>query len=310
MSDQAERDSDTLLRRAYGSRAEAQGHPDDDTWERLATGELEGADRATVIAHLTRCRPCADIYRTVLAVVDEARAFDPGLPATAPPPATAAPVVEAPRLGISSRLRPALALAASAVIAAGGLAFYRLTSDRVPPRAAAVAPSAPRPAAPAPTAAPALPPAPAMGELTADKPPVSLPMTLTVPMRGDSGAPARQFLEAFGDAIAPYRADRFEEAAVRLRTLAAGHADVEEVWFYLAVSELFAGRASAALDALDRAGAGGAARDEVPWIRAVALQRAGRADELHRWLAELCGASGPAREKACAALNTWDGARP
>lgn len=59
-------------------------HPTDDTWERLATGELDDAARREVMAHVVGCAQCARTWRVVKHVAREARAFDPGVPATAP----------------------------------------------------------------------------------------------------------------------------------------------------------------------------------------------------------------------------------
>lgn len=100
-------------------------------------------------------------------------------------------------------------------------------------------------------------------------PDVQLPADLITTTRGTAAAEARAFLESFGCAIGPYREGRCEEAAKRLASLTPQHGHVAEVWFYLGVSQLFAGRPTDALDAFDRPGVAAAVGDDVQWQRAV-----------------------------------------
>jgi hypothetical protein len=60
------------------------GHLDEETWERLACGELGGA-RAGVMEHIVECPPCARTYRAILEMTAGARSFDPGAPGAARP---------------------------------------------------------------------------------------------------------------------------------------------------------------------------------------------------------------------------------
>lgn len=91
---------------------------DDDTWERLAMGELSAAERARVLGHVTGCRECAAIYRGLARLEADARAAGLG----APPPsvdAVAAAVREptARRWGPRPWLAGAMVgLAAAAVV--------------------------------------------------------------------------------------------------------------------------------------------------------------------------------------------------
>ena len=60
------------------------GHLDDDTWERLACGELDESERLLAIEHVTSCEECDRIYRALDVLSKEARAIHPDLPSLAP----------------------------------------------------------------------------------------------------------------------------------------------------------------------------------------------------------------------------------
>jgi hypothetical protein len=60
------------------------GHPGEDVWEQLATGELADDARANVMDHVVSCASCARTWRAVRHVAREARAFDPAVPLAAP----------------------------------------------------------------------------------------------------------------------------------------------------------------------------------------------------------------------------------
>lgn len=282
---------DRSLSRAY--RAHLAGrppgdHPGEDAWEAFASGTMDGDARRRFADHVVSCAACREVHDAVRALMEGAPAIDPG--ALAAGAAASGP-------GTWQRRAPALALAAGVVLAVAAATFYLSgTRDDAVGTVAGPAPSveaAPRAVAPEPVAP--------SSRLALVKPDVQLPADLVVTTRGVAGADARRFLERFGEAIAPYREGNFDEAAVRLTRLAASDGDVHDVWFYLGVSQLFAGRPAEALRAFDRPGLADAIGDDLLWQRAVALERLGREDELDVVLRSLCGREGPYREQACAA---------
>jgi hypothetical protein len=83
---------DRELRRRYAAAATAPRTPhlDEAAWERLAMHEMDDAERATAVAHITECAECGRAYRAVQALAGEAREFDPAVPAVAAMPRTTA----------------------------------------------------------------------------------------------------------------------------------------------------------------------------------------------------------------------------
>lgn len=63
----------------------AEGHLQEAEWERLACGEMSAAERARSLEHVTRCTLCADLYRGLVRLGEEARLFDPRAPRAAAP---------------------------------------------------------------------------------------------------------------------------------------------------------------------------------------------------------------------------------
>lgn len=57
-----------------------EGHLEESEWERLACGEVSPAERERALEHVTRCSLCADLYRGLTQLTEEARLFDPGAP--------------------------------------------------------------------------------------------------------------------------------------------------------------------------------------------------------------------------------------
>jgi hypothetical protein len=55
-------------------------HLDERTWERLALSELDAAERARALAHVTACARCTRLWKGLLALEAGARAFDPAAP--------------------------------------------------------------------------------------------------------------------------------------------------------------------------------------------------------------------------------------
>jgi hypothetical protein len=56
------------------------GHPSETDWERLACGEMEAEERGRALEHVTSCASCAEAYRALTMLGEEAPAFDPGAP--------------------------------------------------------------------------------------------------------------------------------------------------------------------------------------------------------------------------------------
>jgi hypothetical protein len=285
------------LGEAYRARVRERGardHPDEAVWEALATGTLDPAARARLADHVVVCAPCLGLLEAVRTLMEQAPAA--GVRAAA----VARPIPGQPWW---RRHAPLLALAASLLLVVAAAAAYlagrrdgpaRVTSDAGTPEHVPRA-EPPRPVTPA-------------FRLAMVKPDVRLPADLIVTSRGAAGAETRRFLAQFGEAIGPYREGRFDEAATRLARLADARGDVADVWFYLGVSHLFAGRAADALKAFEQPGVAAAAGDDLPWQRAVALERLGRAQDSDAVLRALCTRAGPYRDRACAALS--EGAVP
>jgi predicted Zn-dependent protease len=129
-------------------------------------------------------------------------------------------------------------------------------------------------------------------------PDVQLPASMTLEIRGSRDRDD-EFLRAFGDAITPYRAGRYADAARALDGLTASYADVPEAWFYLGASRLYADDPSGAAIALRRALTSTEVGDQARWLEAVALERDGRHERAAQILDEICRQPGPNRARAC-----------
>jgi hypothetical protein len=290
--------TDDRLGAAYRARLRrhgAQDHPGEADWEAYASVAMDGEARARLADHVVVCELCREVYDAVRVLMEEAPAID----------------AEAPTGGRVTprrqwwRYASALALAASLLLVVAAAAVYLTSRGGEPVHVTtdATTPVAPTQLEPAASLAPAY-------RLAMVTPDVRLPADLIVTSRGAAGVDARQFLERFGDAIAPYRQGRFDEAAARLGRLSAIDGDVPEVWFYLGVSHLFAGRPEDALKAFDRPGVAAAGGDDLQWSRAVAIEWLGRARETDAVLRALCAGAGPHRDRACAALRAGEAPLP
>jgi TolA-binding protein len=91
--------------------------------------------------------------------------------------------------------------------------------------------------------------APPAAALRLEKPAVMLPPAAVLVWRGspDAGIAARQQLQ---DALAPYQADEYGEAAARLEALAKKYPSMAEAQFYLGVCRLFLDRNGDAVTSL------------------------------------------------------------
>jgi Tetratricopeptide repeat len=282
------------LRRQYRdlARAEAAGsvHPSEDDWVRFADDAMTDGEHARLVDHLAVCIACADVYRVVVQVRDGA-------------PSVAAPARSPGRGGGAWAW---YGLAAAAVLVIGVSGTFWMTRGRGAPIAsqtAANTATAPSPVVPSPSpdaAPPVPPPGPRGWAALPVAPAVTLPASLALVVRG--AAPESQaFLTAFGTAIAPYRQGRYDEAASALGAVTRSFPDVPEGWYYLGVSRLLAGDAAAAIDPLRRATPSSVVGDDAAWLHAVALERAGRPDDVASALRALCAGTGPARQRACEA---------
>lgn len=246
-------------------------HVSEETWEAFALGELPPGEREAVAGHIVTCAECSSIYRSLRQLEDEARAFDPGVPA-------------APVAATHLDTRTWFAMAATLLVAAG-LAGYGVSTPSV---------TVPGSSSPA-TGLARFEIAPAEVRLSAER---------AMMTRGPSSAPS--FLEEFGRATAPYRDGRYGEAARALAAMAAAHPDAYEPVFYQGVASLMAGEDAAALTALRRAAelAPASLQDEIRWYRAAALQRTGAFDEATDLLRELCAGASALRARACGVVET------
>lgn len=284
---------DVDLARRYRDLVQADGvpslHPSEEQWVQFAEGTLDEASRVRLADHIAVCGMCADTHRVVAAVRDAAAGVAP----------------DATTARESAPWRPWYGLAAAAALAlAVSSALWFARGPAPSPEAAPVVAAAPPGAAPlagsadsaiAPAAAAVAPRAWAALPLA---PAVTLPGSLALVVRG-TAPDSQAFLAAFGAAIAPYRAAHYSEAAVSLETLTRSFPDVPEGWFYLGVSRLLASDAAGAIAPLERAGGSGVVGDEAAWLRAVALERAGRTAEASAALRALCTGTSGARQRAC-----------
>ena len=73
------------LRTAYAAASSGEGeHLSEERWERLACDELKPAEQEVALSHVLSCVECTQAYRAVLAIREEAHAFDPGAPRPRP----------------------------------------------------------------------------------------------------------------------------------------------------------------------------------------------------------------------------------
>lgn len=253
--------------RALAAAMPAAGpHPDEDTWVALPSGLLSQPTRRSVADHIASCPSCAPLYRAIGVLSDGAT--QGGLKP---------PVVRGTWLGASRTIL----LMAAALVAAVGVVVWVGARPGARPGAAGGAP-APRAWARALTA-----------------PEVELPARAASGSGTDSDDGA--FLEAFADAIAPYRAGDFATAATRLERVARQFPDVPETAFYLGVARLLAGDAAGARDALASAERAETLADAARWFGAAAAEHAGRPGDADAALDALCRGASAFRDAACRA---------
>ena len=201
-------------------------------WEAV-NSQLEPADAAAVVDHVSSCGACAEAWR----IARELEVEEAG----------ARPVIPFPARRRTSFVWGLLAAAATLVLAIGAWPLLRGTPAPATPAATAVTPA---PAAPAP--APAQTTA-ALGPAI-EKAPVVLSASRVLVFRNQTSADP--FVDAFAVAIEPYRKDDYPEAIARLDALARKYPDADEPPFYLGVSLLIASRPADAVAPLRRAANG------------------------------------------------------
>jgi len=241
-------------------------------------GDALPADlRRDVSAHLTRCAACQALAPD-LARLDE----------SAPPASLHTRVIAA----ASVRGRWAVLVAAVVLAGIGLSAWWRVHAPQAAV-AGRVATSAAAPAAPlAPKPAP---------RWAVEPPALVLPAATVLVMRGSDPAAA-----PLATALEPYRKGDYTAAATSLAALTAAHPDSTDGWFYLGASQLLIDADADARTALEKAASlgAGASHPELEWLRATADARMGATDSAKTRLTALCHASGPLKDRACAALRS------
>lgn len=260
-----DQDVDPRLRAAAEALPPIGPHPDEDAWVALQSGMLSQPARRAVADHVASCASCAVVYRAISLLTAEAQ--QGGL---------RPPIVRNTWLGASRNIL----LMAGMLVAAVGLVVWIGTRSEGPPAQNL----APRPWA-----------------LVLTAPAVQLPARYVVPAQGADED--RRFVRAFGDAIAPYRAGDYANAAVALDAVAARFPDIAEAAFYLGVSRLLAGDAQGARTPLANAARAGEMRDAARWFGAAAAEQAGRPRDADAALDTLCKGTSEYRDAACAALG-------
>jgi tetratricopeptide (TPR) repeat protein len=146
---------------------------------------------------------------------------------------------------------------------------------------------------------------PAKYRLALAMPPLKLPPSTVVVLRGEMQRRDNRYLLELGRALAPYHKGQFDHAERLLDELARRYPRAVEPLFYLGVARLFLGQAREAADALEKAQrvGGGALADDILWYLAVAFERSGGFDRAAPLLAKLCAADGFYWSSACAALD-------
>ncbi len=281
--------SDESLRRLYErAQAERAGrdeeHPDDAVWERVLCEEATAEERERVQTHVIGCPACADIYRSLLAVRREAAAFDPAAPAASSP----------------VRWVP-YALAASVLLAAVLTPFVWRAWRSAPAAPASTGASVGEGPGSAAARATSLAQHPAF---RLDKAPVMFSAALALTPRGPADDRQR-FLDALGEALAPYRADDFEEAAGRLTQLARSYPDRVEAALYAGVALLLSNKPADAVVHLERARdqAPPELLDEIEWRLGLAYVHAGVPEKAQGVLKRVCAGSGSYRNQGCEAIK-------
>ena len=132
-------------------------------------------------------------------------------------------------------------------------------------------------------------------------PPAVVLYTTDVP---DEGVPDTPFADAFTEAMAPWQAGNYAEAALRLDELARAYPGIADAHFYRGAAWLLAGVPDAAVAPLQRSVslAPPSLSGETRWYLGLALLESGRLDEAARAFEDGCvvGHAAACRAVACA----------
>lgn len=243
-------------------------------------GVLPGDMETSVGEHLASCRVCArlredlresPIAEPTLAELDRLRQRMPAR--TAPP----------------RRIRIAAVGAIAAALVAG--VYFWPESTQPDRQVAATVPPEPKP----------------VYKLDVKPAPLRLPLATALVLRGEAASPKKEdaFLKQLGEALEPYRAGRYTDAAQRLHALAQQYPRAVEPPFYEGVARLLAGDSNGALPSLEAARSigGEALDDDISWYLAAAHERNRDWERAAPLLGKLCTAEGQYREAACQALR-------
>jgi TolA-binding protein len=148
----------------------------------------------------------------------------------------------------------------------------------------------------------AAPPTPSA--LRLEKAPIILPASAAVVWRGQEDASIKRNRE-LKQALAPYEADNYAEAAQRLLGLRKKYPRMAEAPFYLGVSQLFLNQNEDATRSLKEAVklANQPLADEATWYLALALHRTGQSELATSLLEPLCRAGRKSSGRACAGVK-------
>jgi hypothetical protein len=265
-----------------GPNARQRGCPPPEHLVALGGDALPDDLRRDVSAHLARCAACQALAPD-LARLDE----------SAPPASLDARVIAA----ASVRGRWAVLVAAAVLAAIGLSAWWQLHGPpgivRDGEELAYIESETTAPAAQVPAA-----------RWAVEPPALVLPAATVLVMRGSDPTAT-----ALTTALEPYRKRDYTAAATSLAALTAAHPDSTDGWFYLGASQLLIDADADARTALEKAASlgAGASHPELEWLRATADARMGATDSAKTRLTALCHASGPLKDRACAALTVVGG---
>jgi hypothetical protein len=244
-------------------------------------GVLPEELNAAVRAHVAACPLCSELM-AVLA--------DQGSDPT---------VEEARRIEQRVRFRTAgaprrwvpMAAAAAVLVVAGGLYFARVAERSSVPVVQSPAASLPAP------------PVRRAPVLALSAPDIMLPPE-SLTLRGE---PRTAYAAALEDALTPFAAGNYQDAAARLVKVARDHPRRPHAEFYTGAARLLIGDAAGAVGPLRAAREltprGSPLSDAATWYLAVALERSDRREAAGGALTDLCGGGGPRKAQACEGLR-------
>jgi hypothetical protein len=274
--------TDRALRDAYRSSMPGSGggHVDAAAWERIASGEIDPADRDAAFDHVVQCEACSRVWRGLLDLKSEAEAqgLMPGAPAT------------------SSWFRsPVAALAvAASVIVVSGLIVLRQSQRAPVTQVESAAPAATSPAPPA-----------FLQAFPLSRADVHIAPEEALAPRGASPIDAEPPIERLASALEPYRRGDYAAAVSSLTPLLQEFPRAGRPALYLGVSLLFLDRfvdAIAPLGAALESGMPAVAAD-ARWYRAIAYARTGQPNAAAADVKILCDMGGADSARACNAMK-------